>query len=145
MIRRATYADLPRMVELGALFHHYSGLAEIAFDAGSFLKTLEIGIAADNQAYFVAEDGGQVVGMTGGIVYPSYFNHSALTGQEMFWWSEKAGAGRELYRALEAWAASKGCKTFTMIALEDDQSGRMDKIYRRMGYRPAEHSYIKGL
>lgn len=145
MIRRAVVADLPRMVEMGARFHAYAGIPEAPFDAESFAKTLQHGIAADNQAYFVAESDGAVVGMTGGVSYPSYFNHSAKAAQEMFWWCDVPGLGRDLYAALEAWAVSQGCKTLTMIALHDEKAGRMDRLYKRMGYRPTEHCYIKGL
>ena len=144
MTRPATIADIPRMTELGRRFHAYAGLDEVAFDDKSFADTIKAGIASDWQAYFVAEVDGQVAGMTGGVIYPSYFNHSGLAGQEMFWWAEKPGIGKSLYQALEQWAKDKGCKAFTMVALHDGQVERMDKLYRSMGYRPSEHSYIKG-
>lgn len=130
------------MLLMGAKFHAYSGLSEIDYDPASFRETLEAGIDSDNQAYLVAEQSGQVVGMIGGIVYPSYFNRNSLTGQEMFWWSEST-EGLRLYRALEAWAISKGCTSFSMVALQDREFTRMDALYKRMGYRPSEHSYIK--
>lgn len=144
MIRPATHADIPAMLDLGAQFHAYSGLSEIAYDPDAFRATLEAGIGSESQAYFVVESGGVLRGMTGGIVYPSYFNRDALAGQEMFWWCDNA-EGVRLYRALEQWAISKGCKSFTMVAISDQHAERMDKLYRRMGYRPVEHHYIKGL
>lgn len=142
MIRRATAADIPAMLAMGAKFHAYSGLSEIDYDPASFRATLEAGLEADNQAYFVVDDGGKLVGMTGGIVYPSYFNHDALTGQEMFWWCD-GGRGLKLYQVLEDWAISKGCASFSMVALDDAQLERMGRIYKKLGYRPSEHSFIK--
>ena len=144
-VRLAADCDIPRMVEMGRQFHAYAGIVEASFDPDSFARTLKHGMQSADQAYFVAEVDGRVCGMTGGVVYPSYFNHSALAGQEMFWWSDSPGVGRGLYLALEKWAVSKGCKSFTMIALADERSKRMDKVYKRMGYRPSEHCYIKGL
>lgn len=143
MIRHATPADLDAMVEMGALFHAYSGLSEIGYDPQSFRATLEAGLDSDTQAYFVAERDGKLTGMTGGIVYPAYFNNKQIAGQELFWWGE--GEGRGLYRALEQWAKSKGCASFAMVALDNEQAARMGRIYARMGYRPVEHHYIKRL
>lgn len=145
VIRAATPADVPAMVAMGHKFHLHAGIAEAPFDGDSFAATLTHGLTAANQAYFVAEQDGEIVGMTGGVSYPAYFNHGCKSAQEMFWWCESPGAGRGLYAALEAWAREQGCKTITMIALDDASAARMDRIYKRMGYRPSEHCYIKGL
>jgi hypothetical protein len=32
-----------------------------------------------------------------------------------------------------------------MVCLEDENAGRVGKLYRRAGYRPTEHSYLKEL
>jgi GNAT superfamily N-acetyltransferase len=145
MIRLAIASDLHEMVEMGRKFHAHAGIAEAPFDAESFAATLAHGMKTESQAYFVAEQDGKIVGMTGGVSYPAYFNHGCKAAQEMFWWCESPGAGRRLYAALEAWARGQGCKMMTMIALQDSSAERMGRLYKRMGYRPSEHCYIKGL
>lgn len=132
------------MVVLGEKFHAYANVAEIAFCPTAFRATLENGLMSADQCYLVAEVDAVIRGMAGAIVYPSYFNHAALAGQEMFWWSECA-EGMRLHSELAAWAKKRGCKAFTMIALSDDRADRMARLYKRMGYRPVEQSFIKGL
>lgn len=143
MIRRAIETDLPALLEMGRKFHGYAQVHEIPFDAPSFRQTIEHGLQDERQAYFVADSDGLITGMTAGLVYPSYFNHKVLTGQELFWWSE-GSEGRALYRALEQWAREHGCLAFTMIALGNGNAERMGRVYERMGYRPLENSFIKG-
>ena len=144
MIRPATAADIPRMVELGQRFHGYAGVAEIPFDSASFRLTIQQGLQDKNQCYLVAEVGGDVRAMAGAITYVPYFNHGAKTGQELFWWSE-CGEGLRLHDALADWATARGCQTFSMIALADDRSERMARLYTRLGYRPTEQTFIRGL
>lgn len=144
MIRRAVAADIGRMVELGMRFHAYAGVAEIPFDPASFRSTLGRGLQDADQCYLVAEVDGDVRAMAGAIAYAPYFNHAAKTGQELFWWSE-CGEGMRLHAALADWARDRGCQTFSMIALADERSERMASLYKRMGYRPTEHTFIKGL
>lgn len=144
MIRRAAAGDIDRMVELGRKFHAYAGVAEIPFDPDSFRCTLERGLADLSQCYLVADVDGQVQAMAGAIAYPPYFNHAVLTAQELFWWSECA-AGMRLHDALAAWAKELGCKSFAMVALADDRSTRMARLYKRMGYRPTEQTFLKRL
>lgn len=144
MIRAANMADIDRMVELGQRFHDYAGVDEIPYDPASFRLTIERGLEDPGQCYFVAEVGGVVQAMAGAVAYQPYFNHAARTGQELFWWSECA-EGMRLHDALARWAADLGCRTFAMIALADDRSARMARLYKRMGYRPTEQSFIKRL
>lgn len=144
MIRHATIADLTRMVELGERFHAYARVAEIPFCPDSFRATVERGMHDLDQCFLVAEADGEIRAMAGAVAYPPYFNHAAKTGQELFWWSE-CGEGMGLHAALADWAASRGCQTFAMIALADDRAARMTRLYERMGYRPTEHTFIKGL
>jgi hypothetical protein len=144
MIRPAALADLDRMVELGQRFHQYAGVAEIPFDPASFRSTLTRGLGDAEQCYLVAEVDGVILAMAGAVAYSPYFNHAAKTGQELFWWSE-CGEGMRLHAALAEWAAGRSCQTFSMIALADERSGRMARLYTRMGYRPTEQSFIKRL
>lgn len=144
MIRPAALQDIPRMVELGQRFHEYAGVAEIPFDAASFGQTISLGLTDPNQCYLVADVDETVQAMAGAISYAPYFNHAAKTGQELFWWSE-CGEGLRLHDALAAWALERGCQSFAMIALADGRSERMARLYKRMGYRPTEQTFIKGL
>jgi GNAT superfamily N-acetyltransferase len=148
VIRAATHEDIPRVVEMGRRFHNAAELYDIApFDAGSVTDMVSTLIDNPMGGLFVAEGEGGLIGMTGGLLYPFYFNGDHLTGQEIFWWvePEHRGVGSQLFDALEAWAKEAGAKSFSMIALEKLTPEILGRIYRRRGYRPSEHSYIRRL
>lgn len=144
MIRHAAESDIPAMLEMGRRFHEHSRLAEVPFDADSFRATIKNGMQDEAQVYLVAEEWGALTGMTAGVTYPAYFNHNVLSGQELFWWSE-GHSGAALFHALEQWAAGRGCRSFTMVALQNSDLSRISRLYERRGYRPVEHSFMKEL
>jgi GNAT superfamily N-acetyltransferase len=146
MIRPAVREDIPRILEMGERFFETAGWPEVAaWDAESMARTLGFLIERDIGAVFVLDEGGDLVGMAGGMLNPFYFNAGHLTGQELFWWvePEHRGQGRFLFDALEDWARAAGAQSFTMIALDRIKPEVMGRIYRARGYRAAEHSYIK--
>lgn len=86
-------------------------------------------------------------GAVGALLHPHYMNAAHLTGQELFWWvdPEHRGIGPALFDALELWVAAMGAQSFSMIALEELRPAAVGEIYRRRGYVPAEHSWIRRL
>ena len=135
MIRDATEADIPRILEMGAKFFRAMNRHEV----GEYSEA-----AAESTTRLLIENGILLVsenGMVGGLVYPFYMT-GRLTAQEFFWWSED-GKGRELMDAFEKRAKEMGAETIQMIALESLDPQRVGKIYERAGYKPAERSYIK--
>lgn len=148
-IRRAERPDYPSLVSMCRAFFAESGCATFAeFDEASLRATLD-NLMAGDAVCLVAEVAGQVVGTAAAMAYPFYFNTSHKTGQELFWWlnHEHRGSavGPRLFRALEEWARGAGCQTFSMVALDALKPEQVGALYRRAGYRPTEHSYIKEL
>lgn len=149
MIRLATVADIDALTAMGRQFFAATEYSDIVqFDDASFHKTVEHLMTGD-AVCLVAEVDGQVIGAAGALAYPFYFNAGHKTGQEVFWWlnPEHRGGqiGIQLFAALEDWAKTQGCQSFTMIALDAVDAERVGRIYQRCGYRPSEHSYIKEL
>ena len=131
---------------MGRQFFAESGFdAESSFDPESFTVTLEHLVSSEDGALFVADAGGQLIGMAGALAYPHYFNVASKAAQELFWWVEPARrggtAGVRLLQGLEAWAKGVGCATLTMICLPIDSPA--ERVYQRVGYRASERSYIK--
>lgn len=149
MIRNAEPGDIPAIAELGALFHIEAELGDVVgYCPESTAKTLQSLIDSPDGILLVAEQGGEIVGMTGGLAFPFYFNHAHKSGQELFWFVKpeaRNGVGRLLFDAIEAEAKAAGCVSWAMIALDRVQPELTGKIYRRRGYRASEHSYIKRL
>lgn len=98
-------------------------------------------------AVFAAVDEGEVVGVTGGLLYPLWFSPTHTTGQEMFWYvgqeHRRSKAGKKLFNALEEWAKAAGADSFAMVALSHLHENRIGKMYESKGYTPMERSYIK--
>lgn len=136
MIREATEADLPQLLEWGANFAESIDLPG-GYDRQSaevmFRQLMDAGI-------LLIGDGGAV----GAFVHPSPYNSAHLTGQEMFWWVEPEhrgnGMGRDLFDALQAMVEEAGVKSFTMSTLGDHGIGR---FYEAHGYRQTDQNYTK--
>lgn len=134
MIRRATDADLDRIVELGAAFHAYSPYREIAFDPEGFRSFA--GQLIECGAVFLSEDG-----MLGGLLVPLYFNPAVVMGAELFWWAGKTG--KALRDAFEAWARDEGAHGVQFSGLTDQREETIRKVFERAGYARAETAFFK--
>ena len=140
MIREASEADIPVLLEMGGRFAAKARLGEhVGFDGPSVEATL--------RHLITSEDGIVLINGTaaiGGMVHPHPFNLAVKAGQELFWWSE-GHDGLKLFEALEEAAKAKGARFWTMITLEALTPASLGRLYERRGYRALEHSYIKEL
>ncbi|HKY81197.1 MAG TPA: GNAT family N-acetyltransferase [Sphingobium sp.] len=149
MIRLATLEDIPAIAEMGERFHGEAGWEDIAgYSVEDCSISLRQMIEGDLGIVIVAEDEGRIVGIAGGLIFPLYFNHAHKSGQELFWYVEpgrRDGLGRKLKTALEDEARKAACQSWTMIALDKVSPEATGRLYRRDGYRAAEHSWIRRL
>lgn len=123
---------------MGARFHAVSGYARIApYDRAIMARTCE-GMIGQRNAFLWKGNGA----MIGAIVFP-LFMARAWIAQELFWWSETPGTGRLLFQAYEDWARARSARASIMLAVKDFE--RMEAVYARAGYAPAERSYLKVL
>lgn len=134
MIREAAADDLPALVDMAEKFVNVAFPGE-AFDQGSEAATIAHLIRAPEGIVLVSERG-----FIAGIVYPVHFNHGVLVGQEIGWWGDI-----DLCPAFESMARELGAKKCLMLALEDRKLRPMTRLYRRMGYRQIEHTFVKEL
>lgn len=149
MIRTATHDDVPAIAALGRKFHGEAGWADIADYVKKDCEASLHGMIDNPDAILlVAEDEGEIAGMAGGVTFPLYFNASHRTGQELFFYivpGLRNGMGRKLLATLETEARALGCQSWIMIALEKIRPEATGRLYRREGYRAAEHSWIRRL
>jgi hypothetical protein len=139
MISPATSEDIPRLLAMGGKFSEKAKLIEhVGYDPASMERTFNYLIDDENCCLFVGDSGA-----IGGIRSPHPFNHEHWIAQELFWWSE-GREGLRLLGAFEFWASEK-CSTVRMITLEAIEPETMGLFYRRRGYEPLEHGYIKRL
>lgn len=136
MIREATEADLPQLLEWGAHFAESIDLPG-GFDPESgeamFRQLIEIGI-------LLIGEGGAV----GALLHPAPYNKAHITGQELFWWVEPEhrgnGTGKALFDALQAMVEEAGAGSFTMSTLGNHAIGQ---LYEAHGYRHTDRNYTK--
>ncbi len=143
MIREALLSDIDVLLDMGRKFFYatqYPRLMDYSEEAT--INTIKH-LIEDESGFLLVNDDEGVNGMIGAMVYPFYMS-GVMTGQELFWWSNRKGAGLGLLTAAEDKAKNLGAKSFAMISLDGLGHERLDKLYHQMGYSRSEHSYIKG-
>jgi GNAT superfamily N-acetyltransferase len=147
-VRKATIEDLPQYVVLAQEFHAASPMhGAIAFDPEGYSNFFTGAAQNPNIGLWLAESDNKVVGITGAINYPLYFSPNSNVVQELWWWltpdARGTGAGAKMFDCIKIWAKEKNASAMFMIALEDDRAGKMEKLYRRAGFKPLERTFIK--
>lgn len=143
MIREATTADTPRLVEMGERFlteTAYRG--RVTVNPTQMAETVTLLGDSEVGTVFVLELRGVVVGMIGLLL----FQHPIAgepTVAELFWWVEPEyrGGGIRLLKRAEQWARDQGAVKMHMIAPTPD----IGQMYERLGYEPIEVSYQRTL
>lgn len=133
-VRLAAEADLPLIVELGREAHIGSVWDDIeaAFDAESYEASCRHLMDGENSAVFVSERGTLWMAK-----FPLFFNHAETMAAEVFFYATKGGDA--LRREGKRWA--EGC--LSTMSRHDKTDPRLDILYRRAGYRPMEHTFIR--
>ncbi len=140
----AELSDLERCIELGRRFYDEGGFAESLgpFDADYNLKYLASIIESSNAVLFLHKHG-----MAGAVINPSPIA-PVLIGQEVFWYVEQEHRGGmaalRMFAALEQWAKEKGAAAMYMICM-DNMGDTAQRMYKRCGYVPREHVFVKAL
>lgn len=92
----------------------------------------------------IAENKGSIIGGIGMIYAPCLWNLKVLTAEELFWWVSKdapSSTALRLLRRVNSNVVAKGCK-FIMFKSLSSSPRTLDKVYRRMGLRPIETTYM---
>jgi GNAT superfamily N-acetyltransferase len=148
IVRKATETDLPKYIVLAESFHMASPMhGVIGFDAARYSQFYLSSLQNDSVGIWLAEIDDAIVGICGALVYPMYFNPSALVVQELWWWltpaSRGSGAGGKMFKQIEQWSKEKDASALFMIALEDSRAKKMENLYIRAGFKPMERTFIK--
>lgn len=136
MIREATEADIPAIVEMGRAFNAASR-SPVEYDEEQAAEAARGLIALPDGVVLVSEKG-----MIGGAIAPAYFNAAWRMAVELFWWSEDR-QGIRLLRAFEDWAREHGANEVRMTTLASIAGP--ERILKRRGYSPAEISYTRAI
>lgn len=144
MIREAVLDDVPAIVALGRSFVSEDHYARFLMAKTGMLTVYMTGVVAGTtSAILISESAGSIVGMLG-IQVADHPMSGEKTAAELFWYvlpEHRNGVGRELMKAAEAWARSRGAAKLQMTA--PDQ--RVAKVYERRGFAHVESTYQKEL
>jgi GNAT superfamily N-acetyltransferase len=149
-VRVATTADIPAYMDLAAAFVATTPVSHIIpFDRKGTAAFVTASLDNPNMLVLVAEEADTIVGITGALAYPMYFNPGKLVAQELWWYLTPDARGgstsKLLFQTIENWAKDIGAEAMFMIALADARVDTMAKVYKRSGYAPVERTYVKGL
>jgi len=149
-VRRANHEDKKAFVRQAEAFFAVSPMSErAAFDEPKFAKFCDQALESDTVAFWVVDRGGEIVGISGAMTFPLYFAPTIKIAQELFWWIEPeargTSAGKQMMFEIEGWAEQVGASHLFMIALENDRSKAMERVYGRNGFAPIERTFTKDL
>lgn len=149
IIRRATEADLPIMIELGAKMHEESVYSRFDYDPDKLLANGRDWLKFPDLYFLaVAEDNtGQVIGMYAGFISEYYFGRDLCAYDLLLFVDPSRRGGMAavmLIKAFEEWAWSLGAKevcpgTTTMVAPE-----RTSRLFHHLGYTVVGSIFKKG-
>lgn len=143
MIRPATRADIPEIVDLGVRHLRDSHYAEfVEPDRAHMAAFARMLIEAPCALLLVAEKDGRIIGTIGMMATPHPYSGQPVLS-EMFWYvaPEARGSGVRLLRAAETWGREIGARHIIMIAPDS----RVSSFFQRLGYARLEEQFIKAL
>lgn len=147
MIRTANIEDIPRMVELGAMFHGSTAIKDvIPYDPLSMATMIISMIGDPSRVVLVLEKDGLIVGGIGGFCEPIYFNKSFLSAQQLFWFVDPAHRSLKSLKLLDAfcdWADGIGAEiTWTAAKIDVNHAG-MCKMLARKRFKQLDTTFFK--
>lgn len=144
MIRRATEADVPRIVEMAQAFWAESSYRE-RMDPPAMADVLARGLIDRPDAMLLVVDAGEaVVGMLGVVALTHPMNGQRIASEVVWWLDPDERRGRvaiHMLRAAEQWARDQGATVLQMIAPDD----RVERLYTALHYQPMERVFQRSL
>lgn len=137
MIREVALSDIPFVMRLGRDFADEAGVTDrVGWDDAAVEAMLRLMIESPDHILLVGDRA-----ILGGLVFPHPFS-GRMVFQEMFWRSH-GGEGVKMLKMAEKLAQERGCKASLMLSIETMPDA--GSLYRRLGYVPAEQTFIKEL
>lgn len=147
VIREADLLDTHALLDMA--WKEFDGLTPFEASRSTIAQSLASLIVQSEGILLVAEVDGARVGWIAGIVGQISVWSPARIAQELMLFvlpeHRRAGIGRDLLKAFEAWAKEAGAVAITLTeqaGLDGEATGR---LYASLGYRPQEQVFAKPL
>lgn len=137
LIRDAVAADIPALLELGALMHQESIYASYDFDRA---KVEGLMLALINSRYgilFVSEEDGVIHGGFMGAISPHWFGNDMVASDCALFLAPEHRSGRTGIRLVQHYiqqAQAKGARQITLSNSTGVQVERVAGLFERMGF-----------
>lgn len=138
IVRRATVADFPALIDMGKAMHEESAFNWLPFSSDKLAALGEAYLRDPSRVLFVCEDSvGGVVGMFAGYVTPYYFCDATIA-TELFWYVLPAVRGTSaairLLREFERWAAAQGAAEIAIASWTGVAPTQFNNMLERAGF-----------
>lgn len=146
-LRLAKDYDFPDIVRMAREFHQASPYKTLAFDEAVLRDLFDQYLLGDktNLVVILAVEHGVPFGMIVGAANMNLFSRQKVA-TELVWWVDEEFRGSRLslrlIQAYEDWATRVGA---SMVQVAHLDGLDLSRVYKKWGYRPAEHSHIKDL
>ena len=151
-VRRATPADFPAIVAMGRALHdespRYRGMPFNPDKLLALAKRLHGSLLCSDAVILVATAGGEMVGMTVGVIGERFFNDERfVTDLTVYVKPEHRGGSAflRMIRALEQWAAECGVADMAIGVSTEIHAERTVHAYEKLGYTLSGHTMVKKL
>lgn len=147
IVRHATEADVPALLEMGRRFIESSAYADhVAVVPARQVEVIDTLLAQGGCWVLESPDGPGPVGMLGLVLAPLPLT-GELAALEAMWWVEPAWRGgqgaKQMWLQAEDWARAEGATCIQMLQPVDQP--QLALVYRRAGYAPLETTWHKRL
>lgn len=146
MIRLATSADVPRLIELGSLSLKNGPYKGKIADVPEQAKLLALTLLESGKVLVLVNPENQIVGLLALAFFPHYYT-GEKTAAEVMWyvlpeWRKSLGLETiGLFRAAEREARAAGCTTIQFTAPTEE----IARLYEKAGLTALEVAYYKEL
>lgn len=143
MIKILSVEDIPEAMDLLQKFR----------DTAPVPGRLDRKVFSDNWTQLMGIGAGALIGAYSdkgligclGLILSKDINDGDLVAQETFWFVDPSarGVGVKLLLWAEKWAKEMGFARILMGHLHNEEGKHLPGIFQRMGYKPAEVTYVK--
>lgn len=145
-IRLATIADVPEIVELGAVMHAESPrFQRFPYDAGKVADVAATMILSPKSIVILADCHG-IVGIFGGFIAEHFFSTAKYASDAVMFVHPDYRGGATFPRMLktfEKWAITQGAIEIAPGISTEVHADRTLALYERLGYRLSGHLTVK--
>ena len=147
-IRKATKEDIIDLTILGKQFVKESQNELLGWSSSKVYDFLLDAVDRDDFGIFVLCANTEVVGMFLCLITPCFFS-DVKQAVDIAWYVDPKHRGSrkaiQMLEVYEEWAKERGAVCTNLINLDVLRGDRVAKLYKRMGYKLVENTFIKEL